>query len=53
MDEQVKDPVCGMVRPKSQMKAQALFGGKVYYFCAEEHKKMFESDPEKWVPKGA
>lgn len=50
-EEQVKDLVCGMVKPKNQMKAQTIFEGKTYYFCSEGDKKMFEAYPEKWIPK--
>lgn len=31
-DESVKDPVCGMVKSKSQMKTQTIYKGGVYYF---------------------
>lgn len=51
IEEQVKDLVCGMVKPKNQMKAQAVFEGKTYYFCSEKDKEMFEAYPEKWIPK--
>ena len=50
-DQLVKDLVCGMVKPKSQMKAKVVYKGKTYYFCVERDKQMFESNPEHWVPK--
>lgn len=50
-EKTVKDYVCGMVKPKSQMKAQMDYKGKTYYFCSEPDKKMFESDPEAWIPR--
>lgn len=47
----VKDPVCGMVKPKSQMKASLEHKGITYYFCWEGDKKLFEAHPEHWVDK--
>ena len=43
VDEPVKDYVCGMIKPKSQMKSQTIYKGKVFYFCSEDDKKMFEA----------
>ena len=51
VEEMVKDVVCGMVKPKSQMSFKAEFAGKAYYFCAEEDKLMFEAHPDRWVKK--
>ena len=48
----VKDLVCGMIKPKSQMKAKFMFKGKTYYFCTESDKEIFEAHPEHWIPKG-
>ena len=48
-DNLVRDPVCGMVKPKSQMKAKVLYKGKTYYFCWEDDKKMFEANPDHWI----
>lgn len=50
-DQLVKDPVCGMVKPKGQMKAKFEFGGRMYYFCTEGDKKLFEAYPKHWIPK--
>jgi Cu+-exporting ATPase len=50
-EELVKDPVCGMVKPKGEMKAELVFMGKAYYFCTEGDKKMFEAHPEHWLPR--
>ncbi len=33
--ELVKDAVCRMEKPKSEMKAPAVYENKVYYFCSE------------------
>lgn len=51
-DQQIKDFVCGMVKPISQMKAQSVYNGKTYYFCTEEDRKMFEAYPDRWLPEG-
>lgn len=49
-DAPVKDYVCGMIKPKSQMKAETVYKGKVFYFCSEDDKKMFEAHPDAWIP---
>ncbi len=51
VEVQVKDPVCGMIKPKSQMKVQAVHKGTVYYFCSEGDKNMFVAHPEHWIIK--
>lgn len=51
-EELVKDPVCGMEKPISEMKVKTRYEGKVYYFCTEGDKKMFEAYPKHWIPKG-
>jgi YHS domain-containing protein len=48
-NELVKDPVCGMIKPKSQMKAKAIYKGKTYYFCWDRDKQMFEEYPNHWI----
>jgi len=48
-EEIVKDPVCGMTKPKSEMKAQAIFEDKTYYFCSEMDKEMFLAHPKNWA----
>ena len=47
----VKDIVCGMVKPISEMQAKSLYKGKVYYFCTPGDKELFEAYPDKWVPR--
>ncbi len=51
--ELVTDPVCGMTKPKSEMKEKSVYGGKTYYFCSKGDKKMFEVFPDNWIPKEA
>ncbi len=50
-NELVKDVVCGMTKPKNQMRAKTVYKGKTYYFCWDRDKQMFEAHPEYWVPK--
>jgi len=50
-DELVKDFVCGMTKPKSQMKARAVYKDKTYYFCWEGDKNIFTANPEHWIPR--
>ncbi len=47
--ELVKDPVCGMVKPVSQMVASSVFNGKTYYFCSNMDKEMFDKHPDRWI----
>lgn len=49
-DQLVKDVVCGMVKPLSQMKAKSVYKSKTYYFCWEKDKQMFETNPNHWIP---
>jgi YHS domain-containing protein len=49
-DQMVKDMVCGMVKPISQMKYKSEFLGKPYYFDSENDKQLFDAHPEYWVP---
>ncbi len=48
-EEIVKDPVCGMTKPKFQMKAQTVYKDKVFYFCSDTDKEMFLAHPEHWA----
>lgn len=48
-EELVKDVVCGMMKPRSEMKAKTVYKGKTYYFCTEGDKKMFDAYPDKWA----
>ena len=47
--ELVKDPVCGMVKPKNLMKFSSVYNGKTYYFCSQMDKDMFEKYPDRWI----
>lgn len=48
--ELIKDVVCGMVKPKSQFGFSSLFDGRVYYFCSQGDKDLFDAHPEHWIP---
>lgn len=48
----VKDVVCGMEKPIDEMKVKTVYKGKVYYFCTERDKQMFEAYPEHWSKRG-
>ncbi|MRR15008.1 MAG: efflux RND transporter periplasmic adaptor subunit [Deltaproteobacteria bacterium] len=46
------DPVCGMrVKPETALKArrESLHQGKIYYFCSDQCKQLFESNPESFL----
>jgi len=32
------------------MKAQSIYVDKVFYFCSEDDKQMFEAHPDAWIP---
>lgn len=41
-------PICSMeVDPATAPKS--VYKGKTYYFCSQDHKKLFDGSPEKWL----
>ena len=47
-DEHPLCPVCDMqVNPATAPKS--VYKGRTYYFCSEDHKKLFDVAPEKWL----
>lgn len=48
-EEAVTDPVCGMTKPKSEMKESAVFLGKNYYFCSSGDEELFAAHPDYYV----
>ena len=53
-EERPKDPICDMyVDPSAAAKAGRVsqYGGKTYYFCADECKQQFDRDPKRYVEK--
>ncbi len=51
-EDKVKDIVCGMVKPKSQMGFVSVLNGKTYYFCSKQDKEIFDAHPDRWVQGG-
>ncbi len=51
-DEIVKDLVCGMEKPKSQMPVKSVYNGQTYYFCSQQDKEIFDAHPDRWVKSG-
>jgi YHS domain-containing protein len=49
MDNQVKDPVCGMMVDPKNAAGQSEFQGKTYYFCSTHCKMAFDKEPQKYV----
>jgi Cu+-exporting ATPase len=47
--EQLIDPVCGMRMNPEESPAVTSYDGRSYYFCSDEHKAIFEADPEKYA----
>jgi len=45
----VKDPVCGMMVESSTAIGPATFGGATFYFCTEECRALFESNPSRYI----
>ncbi len=46
------DPVCGMQVDETTAQFKTEYNGKTYYFCAPGCKKVFESDPERYLKGG-
>jgi YHS domain-containing protein len=46
---QVADPVCGMQINRANAAAQVVHEGRTYYFCGDECRRQFESDPLRYV----
>lgn len=44
-----KDPICGMTVEKSKAKHKAEFQGKIFYFCCAGCKQKFEQSPERYL----
>jgi xanthine dehydrogenase accessory factor len=47
IDNEAKDPICGMAVNKGQAKYQADYQGKIFYFCCAGCKQSFEQSPER------
>jgi len=44
-----RDQVCGMDVDENTAAAKTEYAGDTYYFCSQECKQKFESDPESYV----
>ena len=44
-----KDPVCGMIVDEKRTKWISEHDGAKYYFCSDQCKRAFDSDPRKFV----
>lgn len=40
-----EDPICGMAVDPRTAQWKSLFSNKVFYFCSQECKEQFDSDP--------
>lgn len=47
--ELVEDLVCGMVLPIEKMPFKSTYKGKVYYFCSQGDKQIFDKYPNRWI----
>jgi YHS domain-containing protein len=47
------DPVCGMKIDEKNAGFHLQFEGKKYYFCSENCKQEFETDPEQYAESAA
>ena len=43
------DPVCGMSVDEQTAAATSTYGGKTYYFCAQECKTKFDANPQRYT----
>jgi len=46
MENQVKDPICGMMIDPSSTTFSSKYQGHVYHFCSADCKKAFDAEPE-------
>jgi len=45
-----KDPVCGMDVDPNKAPGTSDYRGKTYYFCCNECKQKFDSNPQSFIP---
>jgi len=45
----VKDIVCGMMINEHKPPAKSSYEGKEYYFCSDNCKSKFESNPREYI----
>jgi xanthine dehydrogenase accessory factor len=49
IQNEAKDPICGMMVEKSKAKHKSEFQGKTFYFCCAGCKQKFEQSPERYL----
>ena len=49
IQNEAKDPICGMMVEKSKAKHKSEFQGKAFYFCCAGCKQKFEQSPERYL----
>ncbi len=49
MKMRVVDPICKMEMEDKWAAFKSEYKGETYYFCTQEHKKMFDENPEKYL----
>jgi xanthine dehydrogenase accessory factor len=49
IQDDAKDPICGMTVEKSKAKHKVEFKGKTFYFCCAGCKQKFEQSPERYL----
>jgi len=47
------DPVCGMKVDEKESEFKTQFAGRKYFFCSDECRKEFESQPSEYVETAA
>jgi xanthine dehydrogenase accessory factor len=49
IQQEVKDPICGMMVNKSKAKHQTEYQGSMFYFCCAGCKQAFEKSPQQYL----
>ncbi|MGZ7091180.1 MAG: YHS domain-containing protein, partial [Candidatus Angelobacter sp.] len=49
IQDDAKDPICGMTVEKSKARYKADFQGQTFYFCCAGCKQKFEQSPERYA----
>jgi YHS domain-containing protein len=45
----IMDPVCGMHMDPANAPAMFTYKEHTYYFCCDDHKEMFQDDPQRYI----
>ena len=53
MPDSQRDPVCNMEIDEQDAAGQSQYQGQTYYFCSENCKEKFDSNPQQYANKGA